>query len=191
MANILGEPVFDAFTEGVSNGGLRSKSDIQLLICYLLRSFKGSAPVHILSDALQSEELANYFDVMDAISELAEHGNLTPELIDGEEYISLTEKGQNAIALVENDLPKSVRRIAKDSATHFLNLEKNLRENNIKIEPYKDGFHVSFTMNEQETDLLTLTVFVPDRDQAEKLKNNFLENPVKVYSAILNSLMEN
>ena len=30
------EPVFDAFAEGVAPGGLRSKTDIKLLILYLL-----------------------------------------------------------------------------------------------------------------------------------------------------------
>ncbi|MGX8691787.1 MAG: hypothetical protein ACSW70_04195, partial [Eubacteriales bacterium] len=38
------EPVFDAFAEGVAPGGLRSKTDIKLLILYLLEQQERPVP---------------------------------------------------------------------------------------------------------------------------------------------------
>ncbi len=185
----LPTPVFDAFTEGVGAGGLRSKSDIQLLICALLDALNGPVPVRLISNTCQKEELANYFEVQEAIAELVEKGLLQPELSEEEEIIELTEEGKMAASVLQEDLPKSVLDIAVHSAQRQLTLERNARENDVRIEPYKDGYRVSFCMTEKDTDLLTLSIFVTDRDQAEKLKDNFLENPVKIYSAILTSLM--
>ena len=46
------EPVFDAFAEGVAPGGLRSKTDIKLLILYLLEQQEQPVPVRIISDVI-------------------------------------------------------------------------------------------------------------------------------------------
>lgn len=186
MAN---EPIFDAFSEGVGMGGLRSKTDIQLLICYLMESLINPVSVRLITDVCQDEELANYFEVQEAISELVDHGILRPELTKEEEVVELTEQGKNAVAVLESDLPKSVRDRALNAALHFQTLARNAKENDVKITPTEGGYHVTFTMEEQGTDLMKLSVFVTDRDQAEHLKNNFMENPAKMYAAILDGLM--
>lgn len=53
---------YDTFTAGVGPGGLRTKNDIRVLLCYLLASV--NVPLHredILS-ILQEYDLANYFE---------------------------------------------------------------------------------------------------------------------------------
>ncbi|MCR4747313.1 MAG: DUF4364 family protein, partial [Clostridiales bacterium] len=40
-----------------------------------------------------------------------------------------------------------------------------------------------------ESTLMELSIFSGDRDLAEKVKDNFLEDPAKVYSSILAGLM--
>ncbi|HPZ00028.1 MAG TPA: DUF4364 family protein [Clostridiales bacterium] len=187
----LSTPVFDAFTEGVKSGGLRSKSEIQLLICAMMEALDNPVSVRLISDTCQKEELANYFEVQNALSELVEKGILQPELADGEEFIELTGEGEAAASVLQEDLPKSVLQTAIRSAKRQQLLERNAKDNKVRIEAYRDGFHVSFSMVERETELLSLTVFVTDRKEAEALKEKFLENPVKIYSSILTGLMIN
>ena len=183
------EPVLDALSEGVAPGGLRSKMDIKLLILYLLDQLEVSIPVRIVSDVITDRELANYFEAMDAISELKETGNLTVGTVDGQEALTITDKGTAAVEYVEEDLPKSVRTTALDTTRHFLRLDRHAKENDVVITPEGDGYNVCFSLATGDTRLMELNMYVVSRDQAELLKNNYLEDPTHLYSSILTALM--
>ena len=57
---------YDAFTGGVAPGGLRSKSDIRILICYMLKSVNAPLSGDDIIKVLQEKSLANYFEASDA-----------------------------------------------------------------------------------------------------------------------------
>lgn len=61
---------YDAFTGGVAPGGLRSKSDIRILICYMLKSVNAPLSGDDIIKVLQEKSLANYFEASDALSAL-------------------------------------------------------------------------------------------------------------------------
>ena len=67
---------FDAFTGGIEPGGLRTKNEIRILICYLLASVNAPLSKNDILSIIQDNGLANYFEVTDALSELTEHGNV-------------------------------------------------------------------------------------------------------------------
>ena len=67
---------FDALTGGVEPGGLRNKSDIRLLICYLLSSIDAPLSKQDIVQIMQENGLANYFEVMDSLSEMVEKGTV-------------------------------------------------------------------------------------------------------------------
>ena len=70
---------FDAFTGGIAPGGLRSKSDIRILICYLLKSVNAPLSGEDIINILQEKSLANYFEANDALSSLVALGNVRRE----------------------------------------------------------------------------------------------------------------
>lgn len=180
---------FDALDEGIEPGGLRSKDEIKVLICYLLKTIDTGLTREQIGSIMQERGIANYFEAMDAVSDLLSNGSITGD-IDGEkEYLTVTETGKEAVSLVEKDLPKTVRENAIRSAIHLITVERNARENDVKIEPADDGYAVTFTLKDRDSKLMELSIFSADRDLAEKVKNNFLEDPAKVYSGILASLM--
>lgn len=184
-----GEPVFDAMNAGVAPGGLVSRSDIKMLICYMLDVVGTPVSKAMIGDVMQDQEIANYFEVMNAISELVEMGNLTETTEGTEEMLALTEQGKSAVELLAMDIPKTVRETAVKSLVHFQTLERNARENEVKITPRDDGFDVSFTLKDHDFPMMELKIYVADRDQAELLKNNFVEDPVRIYSSLLAALM--
>lgn len=183
------EPVFDAFVEGVAPGGLRSKTDIKLLMLYLLEQMDAPVPVRIISDVITDQELANYFEAMDAISELKESGNLEVLSPEGQDALVITDTGREAVTFVEEDLPLSVRTRALESVERFLRLDRHARENAVEITPSGDGYNVSFSLTTGDTRLMELNMYVVSRDQAEVLKNNYLEDPTHLYASILTALM--
>ncbi len=179
----------DALNAGVRPGGLQSRGEIRILILYLLDRIAKSVSEETLAGVLQDNGYANYFEIKDAMKDLTENGNLDTLSVDGTEHVALTEQGRRAIDFVEEDLPKTVRENAVRTLLRVLTKERNARDNHVRITEEGDGFAVSFTMADHDTKLMELSVYTTTREEAETLKNNFTEDPARVYSAILASLM--
>lgn len=176
------------FSEGVSPGGLRSKSEIKLLICYLLKNLGLSLTRTQINEILQDYNIANYFEINSAVSELISGGQVLSKLIDGDEELTLTGKTEQYIRFIEKDLPKSVREKAVNSAIRILKRERIERECKVETEKLEQGYHVSFTVNDMGTQLLKITIYVSDESQIEIVKRNFFNNAVGIYSNIISSL---
>lgn len=180
---------FDAFDAGIELGGLRSRDDIRLLICYLLKSVDAPMTRQMLNDAMQEDGLANYFEVGQAIEELLKTGNITADILDEDEVITVTPKGREAAELLQTSLPRTVREKAVNSAIRLTTRAKIERENKIEVKKEEDGgYTITFTLFDRETELMKLSVYVSDSLQLEQVKQNFINDPVKVYSSIITSL---
>jgi hypothetical protein len=180
---------YDAFDAGIELGGLRSRDDIRLLICYLLKSVDVPMTRQMLNDAMQEDGLANFFEVGQAMEELLKTGNITADILDEEEVISVTEKGRQAAELLQTSLPKTVREKAVNSAIKLVTRAKVERDNKIEVKKEDDGgYTITFTLFDRGTELMKLSIYVVDSLQLEQVKQNFINDPVKVYSSIITSL---
>lgn len=180
---------FDAFDAGIELGGLRNRDDIRLLICYLLKSVEAPMTKQLLNEAMQEDGLANYFEVGQAIEELLKTGNITADIVDEEEVLSVTAKGREAAELLQTSLPRTVREKAVNSAIRLTTRAKIERENKIEVKKEENGgYTITFTLFDRDTELMKLSVYVVDSLQLEQVKQNFIDDPVKVYSTIITSL---
>lgn len=180
---------YDAFDAGIELGGLRNRDDIRLLICYLLKSVDAPMTRQMLNEAMQEDGLANYFEVGQAIEELLKTGNITADILDMEEVLSVTDKGREAADLLQTSLPKTVREKAINSAIRLVTRAKIERENKMEVEKHDDGgYTITFTLFDRDTELMKLSIYVVDSLQLETVKKNFIDDPVKVYSSIITSL---
>lgn len=180
---------YDAFDAGIELGGLRNRDDIRLLICYLLKSVDAPMTRQMLNEAMQEDGLANYFEVGQAIEELLKTGNITADILDEDEVISVTQKGREAAELLQTSLPRTVREKAVNSAIRLTTRAKIERENKIEVKKEDNGgYTITFTLFDKETELMKLSVYVSDSLQLEQVKQNFINDPVKVYSTIITSL---
>ncbi|MBQ4644335.1 MAG: DUF4364 family protein [Clostridia bacterium] len=180
---------FDAFDAGIELGGLRNRDDIRLLVCYLLKSIDVPMTRQMLNDAMQEDGLANFFEVGQAIEELLKTGNITADILDDEEVISVTEKGRDAAELLQTSLPRTVREKAVNSAIRLTTKAKIERENKIEVKKEDDGgYTITFTLFDRDTEMMKLSIYVVDSLQLETVKQNFINDPVKVYSSIITSL---
>ena len=181
--------LYDAFSEGVEPGGLRSKNEIRLLVCYIICKTDGGITKDQLNRILSEKSLANYFEVNQALSEMIKTGNIRTELKDGEEYLFPTELGKSNTAELEGDLPYSVKETALNSTFEMLARLKREQENKIEITPHGEGYDVTISILDNEDKLLSVTLFVADRDQAFAVKEKFLQDPVKIYSTVVALLL--
>lgn len=177
---------FDAFDEGIEPGGLRSQNEIKLLICWILKSVDQPLTSEEIGNIIQAKAIANYFEAMDAVSDLTEGGIIS---CDDNNGYSITDKGKSALTITENDLPKTVKEKAVAEAVRILTVKKNAKENEVRVETVKNGYNMTFSLSCDNQNLISLSLFVPDIETVGKLKSNFLSDPVNVYSTILASLM--
>ena len=176
------------FNQGVAPGGLRDRTEIKLLICYLLKTLKRSLTRSHINEILQEYRIANYFEVNTAISELVTAGQLTSDLCDGDEEISLTSRAKLDVGLLERDLPRSVKEKAIRSALKILQRERIEKESIVEVIPLEHGYHICFTVKDMQTELLKLTVYVADESQIEIAKRNFYNNATEIYSGVISAL---
>ena len=175
---------FNAFSAGVEPGGLRNRTEIKILITFIVSRLKEPIKDVAMLEALQIHGLANYFEATQALDELLTNGNLTEA--DGLLYI--TPKGELSIRELSDEIPRSVKETALSDAINLQILEKREGENSVEISPVKDGFNVTFKISHKNNVLMSLTVYAADAEQAQLLKHNFLKDPSRVYSTVITSL---
>lgn len=117
---------FDAFDEGIALGGIRSKNEIRILICYLYNSVNDSMSKSIVLEAIMAHELANYFEISSAFDDLVTNNNLKVSgTIDGETTYALTENGKTIATELEATVSRSVKEKAYICAVRLLSGKKN------------------------------------------------------------------
>lgn len=177
---------FDTFDEGIAPGGLRSKHEIKILICYLFFSTGDNLSRGVIIDAIITRELANFFEVSAAFDELVADGNLKANgEADGETVYALTGNGKTIARELESTLAYSVKEKALKCALTLLNERKTARENTVEIKRTESGYSVTCRVSGGELDLLSFTMYAPDSDQAELMKRSFLSYPQTVYKTML------
>lgn len=186
---------YDAFLGGVSLGGLRSRSEIRLLICYLLKSLDAALPRNLIIEAVLQEGLANYFELNQAFDELVKNGQLRSETEDDEEVFKITDTGREIAELLETNLTRTVRDKAVRAAVNLLTVHRREKENSIVIEKTDRGYNIKLEMYATANDkkegrnFFSLSLFTSDAMQAEIIKKGFLKDPVKLCEMVISKLL--
>ncbi len=175
---------YDAFTAGINPGGLRSKNEIRILICYLLSSMEAPLAKADLIGIIVDNGLANYFETMDAVADLAGKNIIAVDKSE-QELCTATETAKMISKQLTSDLPPAVRHKALCAAINLLAKAKRERENHVDIKRSGKGYRVACHISGGDTDLMDITLYMPDFAQAEIVKENFQASPETVYRMLL------
>lgn len=181
----------ETIVAGVGVGGLQDKYDIKILICYLLYTVNSPLSREQLNYVFQDGSFANYFSFCDALSELISSQHISAERNEFDEIYTLNDFGKETAQKLNHLLPSSLKDNIVLSAMQLLAKIKHERENEVIIKPCKNGFDVHCIIHDVEFDLMDFRLFAPDKLQAEKIKENFLKNPSKIYQTLIQLLVEN
>lgn len=183
---------FDTFDEGIAPGGLRSKTEIKILICYLFYSVNKCMDKDLIINAIQSESLANYFETTSAFDDLVEHGNLklcSNSSENSEELFELTENGRLIATQLETTVAYSVREKAYACALKLLSKKQVERDNSVKIEEIDNGYNVLFNISGGTSSLFEFKMYAPTYEQASMMKKNFYNAPPSLIYKIMLALL--
>ena len=175
---------YDAFTGGVEPGGLRTKNQIRILICYLLSSVDAPLSRQDIIGIMQDNGLANYFEVTDALAELLDKGNITADA-ERPDLLSATRQARMIAKQLDAAVPLSVRERAVSAAVNLLAAAKRERENKVEINRTERGYNVTCHVSGGDMELMSFSLYVPDLFQARMVKRNFHRAPQNVYRMML------
>lgn len=178
---------FDAFTAGVEDGGLRSSSSITIIVCYILANCQEKITAQNIIDALVEGNIANYFEVSNAISKMIKKGHIA-ENEDG--TLSITADCRFLVDIVENDLPFTIREKSVELVRKLAAVEINKKENKVTIEKNDKGYNITLHVSDVDSDFMVLTLNVPTEAQAVVIKEKFQQKPAEVYENLMNSIFE-
>lgn len=179
----------DAFKAGVKPGGLLNSTQIKVLICYILSEVEKPIQMQKLQEIFHYDGLANYFELSQAISELKKTGNVVECTDESLPSYTVTEAGREVSVQLSDTLPRTVREKAIESATKLMVRTRRQKSNLVTISECDGGYRVVCTVTEAERELMSVSVVVPKISEAEQIKLNFLDDPSKVYSGMLELLM--
>lgn len=181
---------FDAFDVGIVPGGLRSKSDIKLLICYILKSVNVPLSKNDILTVVSETGLANYFESVEAFNSLIKNGNIKTSGENGNLFIP-TDSGLLICKELEDDLPVSVKEKAYCATLLLIEQQRKEKENIVTIQKINNGFSVNCNIGDESTELLKINLYVPESDQAKIVKQNFQQNADLIYKITIAALTQN
>ena len=169
---------------------MRSKTEIRTLICYLFKSVGVPMTKDAVVNALMEKGLANYFETSASFDDLLKNGNI--ELVDEEKkrYFN-TDNGNMIATQLEDTLAPTVKERAIECALALLKQERVESENKVTIEKNDNGYTVTFRISGGDMELLSFSLYVPDKQQARILKKNFYKDPDLYYSVMIAMLTRN
>ncbi len=177
----------DFSTEGIAPGGLTSKTEIRILLCYLLSSVNRPLSLTQITDIVRRDELVNYFELSDSIPDMIKSGHIhVDHTEDKEDYYTATDLGRETSETLERSLPKTVRDKTIRAATRLLARAK--RDSYAKFDSTpcdNGGYTARMRILDGNDELLNLSVFLPDRAQVESVRRAFLGDPALLYKGVL------
>ncbi|MDR2687721.1 MAG: DUF4364 family protein [Oscillospiraceae bacterium] len=179
----------DSFlSAGVPPGGLHSREEIRLLLCFLAGRLAQPLTEPLAEQVFAGEGLANYFEYTAALHALLKAGQLTMSVEAGEAVLRLDAKIAHAADELAKELPRRVRDRALHAAERLQAQSRREQENGVTVYPAGGGgCYMTFRQGRGGDMLMSVTLYAPDRETAEAMRAKFLEHPGKLYSAVLES----
>lgn len=179
---------FDAFMANVKDGGLRSVSSIYMLVCYIVANMNNRVSAATIIEAVDGAMIANYFEISDAVAKLLKAGTI---MENDDKMLYMDEQDIEEIALIEKELPLTIRQRSIKACQKVIARETYQRDNKVISEKVDGGYKVHLKVSDNTTDFMNLELFAVNESQAELIKDKFISDPVAVYETLIDAIFNN
>ena len=184
------ENEYDAIDAGIEPGGLRRRSNVRLLICYIIDCVNKPVKKDYVVASMQKNAIANYFEILDAFDDLVKKQNIIKSDSSTDMY-TLSKSGRLIASNLSDELPVTIRERTLSTVMELIMQEKNERENVAEIVKISNGYTVECHVKDCENDLFSFKLYVPDAKQARLVKKNFQSNAEMIYKMMIATITNN
>lgn len=103
----------------------------------------------------------------------------------------MDEQDVKEIALIEKDLPLTIRQRSIKACQKVIARESYKRENKVICEQVDGGYKVHLKVSDNTTDFMNLELFAVTDTQAELIKDKFISDPAAVYETLIDAIFNN
>lgn len=168
-----------------SYGFIHEKTDIKILILFILRRLREPVTFDTLTELTMCDEGIGYFDYSECVAELVKTGHLLRE---GDNY-SVTPKGNRNGEITESALPYTVRMKAENAASLLrVAQSRDLMIKTFRTNRDEGGLTVNLSLSDGIGDIVAMELFAVNERQASALEKGFRANAEKVYNSLLDML---
>ena len=165
---------------------LRTMTDIKVFILFLLNNIgypiDHTSVIGMVSE--NTEELLIDYD--ECLRELSEDGHLYRDDYNGEEYYMISDSGRMIAAQLYDSLDREFRENSLRYAAKYTSLSKNGSVIKATVtEAEGNRYKVTMQASDSIGEILSATITVNSRAEAEKIKQNYEAKPDGVYRGIL------
>lgn len=164
---------------------------VKIAVCYLLDEIEKPISENELYEIVMKSEAVNYFHYNQAIEELLKSGAVTEFEENGEKFLRLEEKGRQSAECYNDYVPYHFRKRLLKSAFAFFSAQKRDKEVKLVISEAATGYNVNCVIGGDDLELMRFSIYAPDLDQAEMIKDKIHLNPELFYSKVIGFLIEN
>ncbi len=165
--------------------------EVKILLAYFLaRINRPVTPAQLLQIAT-GDGIVDYFLYTESVSQMLDGGIISLTEQEGTEYYILTEQGRKGAESFKNIVIKSVRdRIYSAGLKLFARLKAE-QDARFEITPGGAGYQVRCVCKDGDITLMDMTLFAPDKEQAEHIKARILMNPSEFYAKVIDYVVDN
>ena len=132
---------FDALTQDVGIGGVRTRLGIRVLLCYILKNVGSEISRTSFGEILRSSELVNFFEINPALDWLYENRLVSRTEKDDDDYFTITDEGISVAEKLQTEIPLTARE--KALAVAFSVVTRRMpNQPNRRIKPRRSKQHV-------------------------------------------------
>lgn len=171
-----------AITAGVRIGGLNDRTEIKILLCYLLAALDQPITQNQLIEVVCGQELVNYFEMQSALQHL-----LDQKLIkEDENGFSIMPEGKEIADQLETVVSATVRRYTYTMATNILQYEALKKQNRIEITPVDGGgYNLKCSIEDDNFTIFSMNILMPDKKSAEFAGQQFVLKGQDIFKCVL------
>lgn len=171
-----------AITAGVRVGGLTDRTEIKILLCYLLSELKQPITQNQLIECVCGQELVNYFEMQSALRHLLDNNFIT----ENEDGFSITDEGREIARQLESVVSTTVKRYAYTMAVNILQYEALKKQHKIKItEVAGVGYNLHCSIEDNDFVIFSMDILMPDEKSAQFAGEQFILKGQDMFKCML------
>ena len=170
----------------MEHGFIRDMLDVKVLILYVADQTERPLTVQNIYELCYHDDRLTYFDVCEAVPQLAESGHL--EEVEPGCY-TITEKGRENVSITGDSVAFTVRESARIAVEEFN--RECVRSGKVHTEVVErdGGFAAKMELRDQNSSLISIELAAENKKQARKLAAAFHKCAEQIYSAVLDDLL--
>lgn len=162
----------------------------KLMVLYMLNKIDFPMTNSQISEFILDKGYTNYFNLQQAIHEMADTGLIRTEQIRNNSYYTITDAGEETLGFFVTKISKEIR---DEIDQFFIEHKYHLRnENEVTADYYedkKDCFIVRCEIHDRKELLTGITLNVTDEEQAIAICDNWQKYHSEVYDYLIHTLM--